>query len=212
MAVDAVAAGSLVLDVGCAVGHVGEELKRKGCRVVGVEPDGHAAARARGRLDEVVESSAQRFHREELLGSFDAILLLDVIEHTPEPAVVLNNLMKYLNENGFFLISVPNIAHWSTRLMLFRGDFTYENYGIMDNSHLRFFTLQSLLELLGGSGLGVEEIKYSFWPGSRDYRRGPLGILRRLGLLVPLVKKLGPRWPGLLSYQFLVKAVVSGPR
>jgi SAM-dependent methyltransferase len=195
------------MDVGCGAGQLGAVLKNRGCFVVGVEPDSHAAAAARTVLDEVIVDRAERFHREDLVGTFDTILLLDVLEHVPEPLLVLTNLRKYLEDGGKFIISVPNAVHWTVRKMILRGKFYYEEYGILDRNHLRFFSWGTFVLLLQEAGLILKQIRYDFWLNSPHYMQWYLAPFRWLGLLRLLPNRIAPRYPKLFAYQFLVKAV-----
>jgi len=207
MAVEMAENSARVMDVGCGAGHVGSQLKKRGCHVVGVEPDPQAATLARAVLDEVIPERAESFHRKELVNTFDTIMLLDTLEHVPEPLLVLTNLRKYLGDGGKFIISVPNAAHWTVRKMVVRGSFCYEDYGILDRNHLRFFTWASLTTLLDEARLRVTEVRYAFWLDSHNYHRWYFAPLTRLRLLKPTIRKLGPRFPRLFAFQFLVKAV-----
>jgi 2-polyprenyl-3-methyl-5-hydroxy-6-metoxy-1,4-benzoquinol methylase len=198
-----------VMEVGCGAGHVGSQLKKMGCHVVGVEPNPQAAALAKELLDEVIVERAECFHREDLVGTFDTILLLDVLEDVPDPFLVLANVRKYITEGGSLIICIPNVAHWTVRKMILKGNFSYEEFGIVDRTHLRFFTWDSFARLLKQARLRVTEVRYAFRPDSHHYRRWYFAPLSRLRLLRPFVGQLGPRFPGLFAFQFLVKAALS---
>lgn len=151
-----------VLDVGCGVGLNGAAARRKGARVTGVETDRAAAAEARGRLDEVlsldVTDPAQL--RAGLGGRrFDLILLADVLEHLADPLVALGRLLDHLEEDGHVIVSLPNVAAWTVRLGLLAGRFEYRPSGILDDSHLRFFTRDTARRLLEAAGLEVLRIE-----------------------------------------------------
>lgn len=90
---------------------------------------------------------------------YDAIILLDVLEHLENPWQVLSQLKSQsLQPNGVVAISIPNIAHWSIRKKLLRGYFRYANYGIMDKTHLRFFTLDTYNELISSCDFKITSI------------------------------------------------------
>jgi len=207
MAVEMAGSAARIMDVGCGAGQVGALLKEKDCHVVGVELDAEAAALARKVLDEVIVERAERLHREDLVGTFDAIMLLDVLEHVPDPFLLLTNLRKYLADGGSLIISIPNAVHWTVRKMVLRGNFSYEEYGILDRNHLRFFTRDSFIRLLDEARLEVTEVRYAFWLDSHHYNRWYLSPLRKLRLLKPLARKLGSRYPKLFADQFLVKTI-----
>ena len=207
MAVEMAGNAARVMDVGCGAGEVGGLLKGRGSYVVGVEVDPEAAASAREVLDEVIVNRAERFHREDLVGTFDTIMLLDVLEHVPDPFLALANVRKYLTNGGSLIISIPNVGNWTVRKMILKGNFYYEDYGILDRTHLRFFTWDSFTRLLDEARLRVTEVRYAFWLDSHHYLRWYFAPLTRLKLLKPVVTKLGWRYPRLFAFQFLVKAV-----
>ena len=158
---DMVAHGSLVLDVGCHTGIMGEALKeRKEAKVIGLDTDVNALHIARGRLDAAlmldVEGDTWAEHLiAEGYSRFDAIIFGDVLEHTRRPERILSQAKKLLSEGGIAIVSVPNVAHWRVRLGLFFGKFEYTDHGILDRTHLRFFTQRTSRRLIEESGFRV---------------------------------------------------------
>ena len=147
-----------VLDVGCGVGLNGAAIKRTGARVTGIEIVPRSIERARAVLDEVLSAdinSDAALHA--ALGSrrFDLILLADVLEHTVDPRAVIERFLPYLELDGQVLISLPNVAAWPVRLGLLAGRFDYQSSGILDDTHLRFFTRESAARLCESAGLEV---------------------------------------------------------
>lgn len=147
-----------VLDVGCGIGLNGAALRRSGARVTGLEIAPASLSRAARALDEVIacdvtSDAAVRA----ALGArrFDRILFADVLEHMADPAAVLERLLPHLEEDGEVIVSLPNVAAWTVRLGLLRGRFEYEPSGILDETHLRFFTKASAARLLEQAGLEV---------------------------------------------------------
>ena len=104
-----------VLDIGCATGRLAEKLReQKGCSVVGIECDKIAAQTARRRCNEVIVTDIEHFEDIPFQpGSFDIIVFADVLEHLREPETILNRFKPYLSEDGYILISVPNVAQWA---------------------------------------------------------------------------------------------------
>jgi 2-polyprenyl-3-methyl-5-hydroxy-6-metoxy-1,4-benzoquinol methylase len=153
---------SKVMDIGCSSGYIAKKLKKKNCRVWGVDKDHNAIVMARKYCEEVVEGDIER-----IIGFpipkkfFDYILILDVLEHLIEPRKTLKLIKPYLKNGGEIIISVPNIAFISIRLALFRGKFNYQKMGILDETHLRFFTQETLLSLISKSGLRLKKVDYS---------------------------------------------------
>ncbi len=159
---------SIVLDVGCSTGNFGEALiKYKKCIVDGIEPDKDDSIIADKKLRKVstkfVEESLNTDLKKE---KYDAIVFLDVIEHLNNPVVTLRNLNKNLKPNGIVVFSIPNMAHISVRLMLLKGEFEYAKTGLLDNTHLHFYTIKEIERLFTEAGftintLGQTEAIYS---------------------------------------------------
>lgn len=149
---------SLVLDVGCNYGQTGEILKKRvGCRVVGIDNSPQAVKEARKILDKVIfaDVESDKFN----LGGklFDLIILSNILEHLKDPLLALRRFKKYLKRDGYLLIALPNIAFWSIRRNLLLGRFEYQNEGILNQEHLRFFTHKTAKELIKRAGLKIEE-------------------------------------------------------
>lgn len=141
---------SKVLDVGTGSGVIGAALKELGfSQLYGVEID----ASARRHSAEFYQKISDDLKDYEA-GTFDLVLLLDVIEHTTDPALLLNQALAKLKPGGLALVSVPNIAHWSIRLSLLFGRFEYTSRGILDRTHFSFFTKRRLRQLIGESSAG----------------------------------------------------------
>lgn len=151
-----------VLDVGCGEGQNGAIARQRGARVVGVEGDGAALARAARRLDVALSADLARpgallaaLHEGAPDERFDLAILADVLEHVADPARLLEEVSSLLSDGGHLLVSAPNVAAWPVRAKLLAGRFDYEPSGVLDATHLRFFTRRSLLALLRESGLDV---------------------------------------------------------
>lgn len=151
-----------VLDVGCGIGLNGAAVKRTGAHVTGLEIVPRSIERARQVLDEVIAADiASDASVQAALGArrFDLLLFADVLEHTVEPRAVLDRFLPYLEDDGHVIVSLPNVAAWPIRLGLLAGDFEYTSSGILDDSHLRFFTRESAARLLQDAGLEVLRIE-----------------------------------------------------
>jgi 2-polyprenyl-3-methyl-5-hydroxy-6-metoxy-1,4-benzoquinol methylase len=150
-----------VLDVGCSTGYLGRVLAERGCVVDGVEIDPEAAQLAREHLHAVIEIDLDN---EDLAQSFpgsqyDCIVMADVLEHLANPAAVLESAISLLAPQGEVVISVPNVAHGSVRLALLQGRWDYRDTGLLDRTHRRFFTRESILDLVREAGLAVAELR-----------------------------------------------------
>jgi SAM-dependent methyltransferase len=143
-----------ILEVGCARGRLGHELKRQDQRrhVAGVELDPDAARVAGERLDEVFVLDVQAETPPIEPGSLDCIIFGDVLEHLVDPEDVLRRYRHLLAPDGLALVSVPNIQHFSIVKNLLRGDFMYQPSGLLDSTHLRFFTYMTFARLMLDAG------------------------------------------------------------
>jgi len=150
--------GQVILDVGCATGYLGAVAKQKGNRVYGVEISEEAAKKAAELLDDVLVGNIEKVDLPFPEKYFDTIICSDVLEHLFDPKQGLIKLRKYLKPNGELMVVVPNVAHYSIRLMLLMGRWEYRNVGSMDYGHLRFFTKKSMVTLLESSNYNVKEI------------------------------------------------------
>lgn len=161
---------NIILDIGCATGANGQYLlgNAMASEVVGIEENGSMAAEARQHLSQVVLGSIEdrkilaRILRD---GGYDYILLGDVLEHLVDPWKTLKHLVDLLSPNGKILLSVPNVQHIDVFIQLFlKGRWPYNERGIFDKTHLRWFTLKNVQELVDGAGLEITELtrKYRY--------------------------------------------------
>ncbi|GGC11168.1 class I SAM-dependent methyltransferase [Cellulomonas carbonis] len=200
---DLVGGNKTVLDVGCATGYLGAELVARGCVVDGVEYDADAAATAAKALRHVVVGDLTTLDLDaELEGRrYDVIVCGDILEHLADPAPVLRRLVGLLAPGGSVVISMPNVSHGSVRLALLQGRWEYQELGLLDRTHIRFFTRRTLLELLRGAGLAAAEV--------RTTTKDPLASEVEVdGAALPTgVVDWVRGQPDALTYQFLVRAV-----
>jgi 2-polyprenyl-3-methyl-5-hydroxy-6-metoxy-1,4-benzoquinol methylase len=149
-----------ILDIGCAAGLVGANIKaRQACHVTGVEIVADAAAQAATRLDLAICGDAFEVLPALADGGYDCVLLLDVIEHVADSAGLLRLAARKLTQDGTLLLCVPNVAHWSVVQGLLEGRWDYAEQGILDRTHLRFFTLDSVQRMLDEVGLRVVDCR-----------------------------------------------------
>ena len=146
--------GRRLLDVGAADGLLSRHLTERGWRVTGLEADPDAAQAGAGHCERMIVADLNQ-ETPEVGGPFDAIVYGDVLEHLADPGRVLATLDGSLAPDGVAVVSVPNVAHLWIRLSLLAGRFDYADRGILDRTHLRFFTRRSLRALLHGAGLHV---------------------------------------------------------
>ncbi len=153
--------GAAVLDVGCSSGYLGKSLMEgRGTKVWGIEFDAGDAQLAREQgYEEVFQGDVERFDWSKFgTKRFDVVIFADLLEHLKEPAKVLAAVKPLLKPKGTVLASIPNIAHLSIRLELLNGDFVYEPTGILDDTHLRYFTLYSIRQLFEDQGYLIEHV------------------------------------------------------
>jgi len=148
-----------VLDIGCGSGALGAWIKRENHQAVvhGVDISAEAGMAAAERLDAFWCIDLDLSPLPESAIKYDLIILGDIIEHLKRPDLFLTALNDYLAPGGKVIVSVPNIANYSIRLRLLFGQFRYTETGIMDRTHLRFFTWHSFSELIDRSGFTIEQ-------------------------------------------------------
>ncbi len=159
--VDLVGEDVSVLDVGCASGYLGTGLMARGCEVSGVEIDPEDAEKAREVLREVKVANLNDTTLDELFepASFDRVVFGDVLEHLLDPARALRSAVSLLKPGGAVVLSVPNVAHGSVRLALLQGRWDYTDTGLLDRTHVSFFTYESLMATLHAEGLVVTDLR-----------------------------------------------------
>jgi 2-polyprenyl-3-methyl-5-hydroxy-6-metoxy-1,4-benzoquinol methylase len=158
---EAVGHDKRVLDVGCAAGDFAEVLARRGCEVTGIEIDPEAARRAERYCQRVIAGDVEQLDTDGALdeGSFDVVVFGDVLEHLKDPLKALQRLKLSLQPKGYAVASIPNVAHGSVRLALLQGKFRYRSLGLLDETHLRFFTRESVERLFEDAGFLVTDLK-----------------------------------------------------
>lgn len=183
--------GSLCLDIGCWNGNLGKYLvQKKRCVVDGVDaiPSILEEARSNGYEDTyLMNLNTELFQTRTITKKYDVIIFADVLEHLVQPEKVLQFFLQFLKSDGCVVVSLPNVAFIVNRLRLLFGNWEYRDFGTLDKTHLRFYTLQSSRNLLESTGLKV--VKF------RPYNQ--FGILRYFD---------PPLLPGLFAYQILLVA------
>jgi 2-polyprenyl-3-methyl-5-hydroxy-6-metoxy-1,4-benzoquinol methylase len=154
--------GEVVLDVGCAGGHMARELIKKGCTVHGVEIDPAAAERARQVCASVVVGDLDNLESLPFQSAmFDTILTLDVLEHLRRPDRAVAMLKGLLKPGGRMICSIPNVARIEHRLALLLGRFDYGVGGALSKGHLRFFTRDTARQMLEEAGYRITVVHYT---------------------------------------------------
>ncbi len=214
--------GASILDVGCGYATTSQRLRALGNRVTGIESSREAVEVAKSRLDEVIEADLQDLSA---LGDrrFDCIIFADVLEHLPWPLEILRKYHPFLEPDGSVIVSLPNVGLWSMRLSLMAGRFEYGDTGVLDRTHLRFFTRRTARRLIEDAGLVIERHTYNpgivrpFVPLVKKLMRAeesgdPGAILESrpyrvyLKTLYPVERAVTALWPGALAFQMIFEA------
>lgn len=150
-----------VLEVGCGAGRTAALLKGRAgvAEVVGVELSPGAAAEAASVLDRVVCGDVETLALDFPAGHFDCVVCADVLEHLRDPWAVLRRLRPFVAEGGAVVASIPNLQHLKPVLKILTDRFQYEEAGLLDSTHLRFFTLSTIRTLFAETGYRVERVE-----------------------------------------------------
>jgi methionine biosynthesis protein MetW len=197
--------GSRVLELGCASGYLSGYMERGlGCRVTGMEYDADAVAIAKTRCSEAHQvdlDAVDALASAKASAPYDVLLAAAVLEHLKYPERLLTDARALLKTGARVIVSLPNIAYWRMRLNLLLGRFDYQDYGIMDRTHLRLYTLKTGSALLETQGYTVEQVLIA---GS-GVQNVINGIARRAGqATIPNIL------PGLMAYELIYVATYHG--
>jgi 2-polyprenyl-3-methyl-5-hydroxy-6-metoxy-1,4-benzoquinol methylase len=193
-----------VLDLGCGSGRVAAELRKQGHFVVGVDtaPEPETAE----RVDRLVAGDLEGGLPNELVESapYDVVLAADVLEHLRDPDRLLRELHGVCTPEAVLVASVPNIGHWYPRLRIGFGRFDYDHRGILDATHMRFFTWRSFRRMAYRAGWLVEERRVTGLPLEILGREAGPGLTRAVKRAVSLADRAGrATWPSLFAYQYV---------
>lgn len=201
-------ANQTVLDVGCSTGYLGRLLQEKGCAVYGIEVNAKAAEEAGQVYRDVwimdLDACAGFQDRDV---SFDIIVFGDILEHLKNPGRILQEVRTLLKDDGRVIISLPNVANWSMRFHVLRGKFDYVAYGVLDESHIRFFHLRSAREMIEKAGFEV--VMTDFTPGVDKlvpYRILIQQFFKNFGWYRNFEYRLTRRYPTLFAHQMIFVA------
>ncbi len=193
--------GARVLELGCASGYLSGYMEiGLGCRVTGLEADPDAVRIAATRCSEVHQvdlDAPDALDAARASGPYDVLLAAAVLEHLKYPERLLQQARDLLTADATLIVSLPNVANWRIRLDLLRGRFDYTDYGVMDRTHLRLYTVKTGRELVEGRGYTVTGLHIA---GS--------GLQNALNGLARRANRAGPPpvLPGLLAYELIYVA------
>jgi predicted TPR repeat methyltransferase len=193
--------GGRLLDLGAAGGELGVAVSDIFSRRIGFELDVDRIGELRSRFDTVVMTDLETVSR--LPKNIDAIVLADIIEHLREPTQLLARVRDSLTEDGRLFLSVPNIANITVRLGLLFGIFEYRERGILDETHLRFYTMRTIKRDVERAGFRIVAIRGSSVPIRLIVPWMPEFLLRIGERFLSWITQL---WRGLFAYQIIVVA------
>ena len=196
------ASGGTLLDLGAAGGELGAAVRAKFTRTIGFEYDRDRIGDLAHRFDQVVIADLERVWR--LPRNLQAIVLADVLEHLRDPARVLALSRDSLSRGGYVFISVPNIANITTRLGLLFGVFRYRDRGILDATHLRFYTKKTIHEEVERAGFDIVATRGSSIPIRLILPRATPEAALRIG--EKSVSGVTRLWRSLFAYQIILVA------
>ena len=202
--------GKDVLEVGSGMGHVTKVLKSLGNRVTCVELREDLAAIAQKYCNRMIVGDIEEINLCEVINRerFDVVTFGDVLEHLRDPVAVLRKVRPFLKAGGYVVASIPNIAHRSVRYALLLGEFNYEDEGLLDRTHLRFFTRMTIEDMFKESSYQIVDVVRIRNNSFLDHKiRHGISFSRRLSReVLKLCLKVGLRGEA-LTYQFVMKAV-----
>ena len=210
--------GTSVLELGAAAGYFTEWLKEQGTSVDVVDIDPEAGRATERFARRVVIADLDNDGWEAALSEggapprYDFIVCADVLEHLHDPRGALLKLRGRLTPEGRLICSIPNIAFYTVRLKVLLGEFEYTDGGIMDRTHLRFFTHQTARALLEEAGFRVsrEEVSHYLSVGPAPLSRALNRLVER-GSFGTAVHRVCLAFPGVFGYQFVTESVPSAP-
>ncbi len=188
-----------VMEIGCGKGAVTRHLKNNGCNITCIEISEEYATEAKNYCDDLIIGDVESLNELKIPENhFDVILYGDVLEHLKNPSEVLKKFSKYLKNGGYIVISTPNIANWRIRVNLLFGNFDYQDQGILDKTHLRFYTKKTLKKMVKKSGYKI--VKFDIAPSL------PLPMSIQNKISPNLRYKIAKQFESLFSMQFIIKA------
>ncbi len=203
-----------LLDIGCSSGLLGHAVKAKNpaCRTIGIEPNEATAKLASKNLDQVLCGKFEDFNLEAegiAPGSVDTVVAADVLEHMYDPWHVMTGLKPYLSKDAQIILSIPNTRNLRLlKDLVDDGKWSYAERGLLDVTHIRFFTLREINDFLAQTGYRLDHVNYFLDPGfeqlySQNQNKPEINIkIGRMSL-----EKLSPKeLAELCTWQFFIRA------
>lgn len=164
-----------IIDIGCGVGEIAQEYRKRASPefYLGVEIVPQDAEVARQYCSQCIVGNIEEFDDQAWLQltNYDLWVFGDVLEHLYDPWKILSKVRLVLLRNGEIACCIPNVQHWSLQARLSNGDWRYSEKGLLDRTHIRFFTKQTMVELIEGAGFEITEIvpRYLYYPSSNKF-------------------------------------------
>jgi 2-polyprenyl-3-methyl-5-hydroxy-6-metoxy-1,4-benzoquinol methylase len=189
--------GQAILELGCGTGGTARAIRaaNKAGRYVGIELMADAARQAQGAVDEIIVGNVETLDLQAFAGQFDVLIVSEVLEHLVDPWTTVRRLVSCLKPDGVVYASSPNVAHWHVLRGLLRGRFDYRDDGVMDRTHLRWFTPATYRAMFEAAGVQVTSV-------------GPVTPLTGRARLVNALS--GGRLSHLLTTQIMIVGVNRG--
>jgi predicted TPR repeat methyltransferase len=194
--------GGTLLDLGAAGGELGAAVRDQFAQTIGFEYDSDRMGQLRGRFDQVVITDLETVKT--LPANVSAIVLADIIEHLRNSTTLLGCVKQSLAKDGVLFLSVPNIANITVRLGLLFGIFEYRDRGILDFTHLRFFTMRTIRREIENAGFRIIALRGSSVPIRLIIGWVPDFLLRMSERVLTWITRI---WRGLFAYQIILVAV-----
>ena len=215
--------GLLVLDAGCGYATTSARIQNLGNEVTGIDSSSDAETVARPRLSRFVRADVEDIDtvgRELGETRFDVLIFADMLEHLAWPVSTLRSYLRWLKDDGSVIVSLPNVGLWSVRFAHLAGRWEYADTGVLDRTHLRFFTRGSARWMLREAGLEAVKSTYNpglvrpFVPLAKRFvgRGGPSEVVNSapyklyLKTVHPIERAIASLWPGMLAFQMIYEA------
>jgi SAM-dependent methyltransferase len=188
-----------VLDLGCSSGLLAAHIRALGHEVTGV--DMMEFPEAIGRMDHFFQANLDEGIPAAVGGGYDVVVAGDVLEHVRHPDLILRQIRELLSAGGLALVSIPNFSHWYPRVRVMAGRFDYDDQGILDRGHVRFFTRRSFERLVRDAGLRIRRTEAIGVPVERltNSRSRIVEWASRVDRFAAAV------YPSLFAYQYLLE-------
>ena len=150
-----------ILDVGCSSGYLDSLIKKKyPANITGIEINKQDATIAKKYVDKIFNIDIENNNLSQINQKFDVIILADILEHLKNPDETLHRISLFLKPHGRIIASIPNFLHYSVKIKILTNNWGYENYGLLDKTHLKFFSFNTIKKTFQSSSLFINQVDY----------------------------------------------------